>query len=477
MTCANKNLMAHVSSFRDPSGYVLLAEGRVFRVIDKSAKDIFQIVQSSGILEKFALSGQLVPTWPVSKSDVPVGLVSSLPSSVFQLVEHEVIPFISYPYEWPFTLLKRAALHYLDFHLALLESNFTLSDASAYNVQFRGVHPVFIDILSIRPYRDGDYWAGYRQFCEQFLNPLLITSINDISFQNWFRGSTEGISVEDTAKLLPVRAKLSWKVLLHVILHARMTAKSRKFNRNSDNSDINSQQSKPMPKKGLLWLIRTLRGWIDGLEPRDTDKTVWQDYECNTSYALDEENSKRSFVVRYIEHRKPIELLDLGCNNGSYSQLALSGETERVIGIDFDRGAIEGAVVRADIHRLNLLPLIIDALNPSPNQGWAQREWLGFEDRINSDGLLALAFLHHVVIGRNVPMAQAIDWLVALAPSGVIEFVPKIDPMVQQMLRNRSDVFPDYNVDKFRQELARRSLIVNELIVSSSGRTLFEFER
>ncbi|MCH8816049.1 MAG: class I SAM-dependent methyltransferase, partial [Chloroflexi bacterium] len=93
-------------------------------------------------------------------------------------------------------MLRRAALHYLDLHLDLLERNFTLSDASAYNIQFRGTRPVFIDVLSIRPYREGEYWTGYRQFCEQFLNPLLLVAVSGIPYQAWFRGNIEGIPVE-----------------------------------------------------------------------------------------------------------------------------------------------------------------------------------------------------------------------------------------------------------------------------------------
>ena len=42
---------------------------------------------------------------------------------------------------------------------------FTLSDATAYNIQFAGSAPVFIDHLSFRPYREGEIWAAHRQFC------------------------------------------------------------------------------------------------------------------------------------------------------------------------------------------------------------------------------------------------------------------------------------------------------------------------
>jgi ribosomal protein L11 methylase PrmA len=468
--------MAHSSSFRDPSGVVLVAEGRVFRTIEESAWDQFQSVESSGLLNQLAVSGRVVATWPIKDQDAPAGLTKGLSSRRRRVVEHERIPVISYPYEWPFALLKRAALHYLDLYLELLESNFALSDASAYNVQFLGTRPVFIDILSIRPYREGEYWTGYRQFCEQFLNPLLLTSINGVPHQSWFRGSTEGIPVEEMARVLPIRASLDWRVLLHVVLHARMSAKTLDAN-NMSKLAAGRASDKPMPKATLAWLLRSLRKWILGLDRNGKRNSVWQRYEQHTSYDAVETEAKRAFVVQYVSRRMPEQFLDLGCNTGSYSQLALAAGARRAVAIDFDQEAIDGAIVRADTHKLDLLPLVMDAMNPSPNQGWAQREWLGFEDRINADGLLALAFLHHIVIGRNVPMAQAVAWLVQLAPSGIVEFIPKNDHMVQQMLANRTDIFDNYNIEHFRLEMSQSATIVNELVVSRSGRTLFEYQR
>ncbi len=466
----------HPSSYRDPKGYVLRSGGRIFRLIEDSALNDFKNLQSSGILDKLSSLGHIVATWKVKAEDTPSEITDSLTNNPHLLVEHEFIPFISYPYEWPFALLKKAAILYLELYLELLESNFALSDGSAYNIQFIGTKPIFIDILSICPYREGEYWAGYKQFCEQFLNPLLLTSLNGVAHQSWLRGSPEGIPIEDMAKILPLHSKLSWRVQLHVHLHAKMYLKSLSENYTEQTSN-SIQKYKPMPKSALIWLLKSLRTWISELNPRAKKHTLWKNYEQNTSYDQLERESKREFISRYANQVKPQEVLDIGCNTGNYSQIALASGVKRVIGIDFDHGAIDIAVARSDDQKINLLPLIIDAMNPSPNQGWAQREWLGFSERTNADGLLALAFLHHIIIGKNVPIEQAIEWLVTLAPSGVIEFVPKNDPMVKLLLANRVDIFPKYNIEFFRNELSRHVSIINELVISSSGRTLFEFKR
>ena len=460
-------------SFRDPSGTVIVADGRVFRTIEQSAWEHWDAAWASGVLERMMARGQMVRTWPVALADAPAGVTEGLPDVPRKLVEHDRVPFISYPYEWPFSLLKRAALHHIDLHLGLLDAGFTLSDATAYNVQFQGVTPVFIDVLSVRRYREGEYWAGYKQFCEQFLNPLLLGSIHGIPHFSWFRGTLEGIPVEDLARIVPWRARLSWRMYLHVILHAKMTARGRA----SEGASGSGAKQRPMNKAGFVWMLKGLRKWIASLTPKGIEGTIWGDYAQNTSYAAGEAEHKRAFVARYVDTQKPADVMDLGCNTGDYSEAALVAGAKRVIGFDFDLGALESAVSRAEARKLDYLPLFLDALNPSPNQGWAQAERKGFQERAKTEGLLALAFLHHVTIGRNVPLPRAVAWLASLAPSGVVEFVPKPDPMVQRMLSQREDIFPDYHIDTFRQALGRHARIVREETVSVSGRTLFEYRR
>ena len=94
----------------------------------------------------------------------------------------------------------------------LLEDGFTLSDATAYNVQFEGTRPVFIDHLSVVPYEEGALWNGQRQFAMQFLNPLLLAAYFGVPFNGWLRGSPEGLPSAAISRLLPWRRK--WRVNL-----------------------------------------------------------------------------------------------------------------------------------------------------------------------------------------------------------------------------------------------------------------------
>jgi ribosomal protein L11 methylase PrmA len=170
-------------------------------------------------------------------------------------------------------------------------------------------------------------------------------------------------------------------------------------------------------------------------------------------------------------------LIDLGCNTGDYSVAALEGGAEYIIGFDFDQTAVDIAFSRSKQDNLNFLPLWLDAANPSPNQGWRQSERRGFAERANADALIALAFEHHLAIGRNVPLVDVVNWLVSLAPVGIIEFVPKADSTVQKMLALREDIFPDYNEAAFEAAIQRKAKIVGKQVISESGRTLYRYDR
>jgi ribosomal protein L11 methylase PrmA len=460
--------VAEPGSFRDPSGHVFLHDGRVFRTVTDRAVADFEFVRTSGVLEEFAAAGRIVES-----REIDLRLVGAAGAGARHVLEHPRLPYVSFPYEWPFSALKAAALLHLDLHLDLLERDITLSDASAYNVQFLGARPLFIDVLSLRRYRDGEYWLGHRQFCEQFLNPLLLRALLGVPHNAWYRGSLEGLSASDLTRLLPLRSKLSWKVLSHVVLQAKL---DRKATLQPERSIDKVRQGR-LSKTAFRGLLTQLRGWIARLQPADTGPTAWSDYADTHTYGSDEEVAKRRFVAEFVQQTRPRLMFDLGCNVGHYAVLALEAGARDVIGFDFDQRVLDGAFARAAREERSLLPLFLDAANPSPDQGWQQAERAGFAKRAPADALLALAFEHHLAIGRNVPLAQLLPWLTGLAPAGVIEFVPKSDPTVQRMLALREDIFTEYDQETFRNCLAENARIVRDEVVSQHGRRLFWYDR
>jgi ribosomal protein L11 methylase PrmA len=155
----------------------------------------------------------------------------------------------------------------------------------------------------------------------------------------------------------------------------------------------------------------------------------------------------------------------------------LQAGAKYAVGFDYDQGALELAFARAHEQHLPFQSLFFDAANPAPNQGWNERERPGLQARASADAVLALAFIHHLAIARNIPLDQLVDWIINLAPAGIIEFVPKSDPMVQSLLCRREDIFSAYTEQTFLDYVERKATIVSTTTVSSSGRLLVWWQK
>jgi ribosomal protein L11 methylase PrmA len=442
-------------------------QGRIYRTISRSAAAGYEAVRDSGLLRRLVDSGRLLAV--TERDPVSIPLPTSAAASLAYLVEHPRLRFVSHPYEWPFRSLRSAALLHLDLHLDALKAGMTLSDATAYNVQFDGPDPVFIDVLSLRPYEEGEFWLGHRQFCEQFLNPLLLQSLTGISYNDWYRGRPEGLTAADVVRAMPRWRTLGPRTMVHVTLQDRAQRRARR--------DAIDTTGRRLPKSAFTGMLRGLRSWIASLNAAELDKTAWSDYEGSNSYAVEQNAVKHDMVSRFIAASRPARAIDVGCNTGAFAATAIEAGAGFVIGLDGDHGALDQAVQRAQRKRLPFVPLYMDLTNPSPDQGWQQVERRGLGGRTPVEAVIALAIVHHLAIGRNIPLDSVIDWLFSLAPALLVEFVPKDDPMVRLMLANRQDIFPGYDVEAFRASLLRHGRIIEERRLANGNRTLFSCER
>jgi ribosomal protein L11 methylase PrmA len=460
-----KKLIFDEGSFRDPAAKVAFFNDTVLRIVNSNGFEKFEFIEK--ILKKKSVSKFLVKTEMLSlNKQHNLNLDKNNQIKVFQ---HEKIEYISYPYEWSFSRLKDAAIHHLTLHINLLEQNATLIDAYSYNIQFNFFQPIFIDVMSIKEYSEGEFWTGHKQFCESFLNPLILKSKLGINFNNWFKGNLEGIDTKDLAKILKFRHLLSWNVFYNVFL---LNFFEKKFKKNDD---LKITKNKKLKKNYYLSILKNLLRFIESLETKKED-TIWGEYSRKNSYDDDEKKNKKEFISKYFRKNKINKVLDLGCNNGEYSKLALQAGCNSVVGLDYDLNAIDEAYINSKKEKLNFLPLYFDVSNPSSNIGWKQKERKGFFERAKFDSLLALAFEHHLAIAKNIPLKDVIEWITSLAPEGIIEFVPKNDATIQSMLKLKGDIFPDYNLENFKKNLSIKANIISQKQISRSGRILFAFK-
>ena len=460
------NIEFEKGSYRDPVGKIFYYKGRVLRGLNSKGVERFKYIKENHILDESIKKNFLIST--KEATDLPK--INEL--SEFDLIlEHKRIDYITYPYEWCFDQLKDAALHHLNFQLFLLEKNCVLIDASAYNIQFINSKPIFIDTLSLSEYKEGSYWTGHKQFCENFLNPLILSSKKNIDFNNWFKGNLEGITTSDLNNILSLKDKLNYSLFFHVFLMDRYEKKAL-LKPKEISQRINKK--KALSKKSYKGMLLQLKKFILGLS-KDKTLSKWSNYSENNSYNPEEEEKKIRIIENFIKKNKFNYLADLGCNDGLYSFKSLKCGAKKVLGFDSDLNVLNKAYLSSKINNLNFHPVYIDFTNPSPSQGWNEKERKGFNQRMKFNGMIALALYHHITIGNNIPMKEAIDWLISFAPKGVIEFVPKEDDMIKEMTKLKGDIFENYNEERFKLYLEQKVKIININKVSSSGRTLYEY--
>ena len=388
------------------------------------------------------------------------------------VIRPRIVDFVSYPYEWSFSQLKEAALLTLQLQARALDAGMRLKDASAYNVQFDDGRPVLIDSLSFEVAEPTEPWPAYRQFCEHFLAPLALIAHRDARCGLMLREFIDGIPLDLAATLLPGRTRLNLGLASHLHLHA---GAQRRAARAAPAAEEAPKQERRISATGQRALLDSLRRTVEGL--RWEPSGHWARYATTTSYSDAATASKGEIVREMLTAVGGRTAWDVGANTGVYSAMAAEAGY-RVIAWDQDAGSVEAhwRRVRGGANPA-ILPLILDLANPSPALGWGLEERRSFLDRGEPDLIMALALVHHLAIGNNVPLRGVARLFARMAPNAIVEFVPKEDPMTRHLLAARRDIFEHYTIDGFRDAFGERFEIVRETPIADSPRTLFLLRR
>jgi SAM-dependent methyltransferase len=432
-------------SFRDPDSRVFVTDDAVLRTLSPQGLADWEALAATELFTRAVSDGKVVGTERVESGDLP----GELQEGAAAVLRHERVPFVSYPYEWSFGMLRDAALLHLELLEAALAEDVVLKDASPYNVQWRGASPLFIDVGSFERLTPGEPWLGYRQFCALFLYPLLLQAHKGVAFQPWLRGSLEGISPEQFRSLMSARDLLRRGVLTHVYLHARLER-----GRDETAREVKSELRAAGFKKELIVAnVRRLAKLIRRLEwspPRST----WSGYEATTSYDEAGSARKQAFVREATASRRWELVWDLGCNVGRFSRMAAE-HARYVVALDSDAAVVERLYRELKSEKsTTILPLVADVLDPSPGLGWRGAERQPLLERGSPDLTLCLALVHHLAIGGNVPVRDVVAWLASLGSAMIVEFPTREDPQVQRLLAaKRDDMHVDYERDVFERAL------------------------
>ena len=457
------------SSFRDNSGFIFYHDNKPHRVIKDSYKKEFDKLVASGLYKNLVDQGYLIPHSELSQNESENIKTEYSFSAIYKIICPQKIPFISYPYEWNFTQLKDAAVLTLKIQELALKYGMTLKDASAFNIQFIGSSPIFIDTLSFEDYKEGEPWIAYRQFCQHFLAPLALNKYGVTELTKLRQCFIDGLPLNVVSKILPWRSKLNAFLMIHLHYHAKL---GNKYASNHQPSALKKMKLS-LSKNKLIGIIQHLLSGINSMELK-ISKTEWTNYYEEFSYHDDAFEEKKKTISNWIDKIKPKTTWDLGCNTGIFSDIA-SQHSKYTISFDKDFFALEK--YSRTLNNDKILTLLLDIDNPTSSAGWANEERKSLMQRGPADLILALALIHHLAISNNVPLNKIADFCSKCSEYLIIEFIPKQDEQVQRLLSNRNDIFANYNEGEFIKAFSNHYKIIERHTIKGTDRIIFLMQK
>ena len=450
----------HPASYRDPSGFVFRKDGLYYRQVNESYRADYDELLRSGLYKTLTEKGLLVP-----HTEIDTDLTGH--PDRYKILLPQQLPFISYPNEWSPSQLKDAALLTLQVLHIALDHGMIVKDATPLNIQFMQGRAVFIDTLSFEKYDPSLPWVAYRQFCECFLFPLYLQHYLPTGTHKVAGAYPEGIPATITSALLPWKSRWRMGVWLHVFLPARVRQDNLPGGR-----PLNFNKTK------LLHLTANLGNIVQQLNTSAVSPSTWNNYYRETiissAYLAAKEKLFRELTADMVVR----SALDLGANDGYFSKI-IAERSIPVIAVDSDWQCINNLYqYTRQQPGTDILPLCVDIADPTPATGFDNTERSAFTDRMTADLVVALALLHHLVLGRNIPLSRIADYFSRLTHSWLIlEFIPLSDPKAKDLVRNRRGALPLYDAASLEDCFGRHFTIDKQLPIPGTERILYRLRK
>jgi SAM-dependent methyltransferase len=404
---------------RDPAGGVSFETGTVVRHIKETLDDDHFLF--SELAHRWVERGDLVPF----TVDSPRRVTSPR------------LPFVTQPTEWCDAQFHQAAQLTLRLQREAVEAGFDLKDASAWNIIFDGTRPIFCDLLSLEPLRTRQ-WLAAGQFARHFVLPLLLSQRKGFRAHESFKAWRDGVPPNVAGKMIGLRRYLTryWP-LMHSGAGATAVpapALGAQTLAAGFRHDLHA---------GLDWLLAGVAPAIPG-----ATKSVWSHYTDERGHYTPEALAvKRQAVASWLGELHGTCVLDIGCNAGEFSRLALEGGG-RVIALDADHDAIT-QVAAIDSKRLSAAVVRLDDL--TDGRGWLGQEHPGLRERLEGqvDVALMLAVVHHLAVGASVPLDRIPDLVTSIgARRLVLEVIGERDQQMQLLCSQFGRSAAEFSIDR-----------------------------
>jgi 2-polyprenyl-3-methyl-5-hydroxy-6-metoxy-1,4-benzoquinol methylase len=294
-------------------------------------------------------------------------------------------------------------------------------------------------------------------------------SMKDINLAQMLKSYLDGLELHFVSKLLPIRSWFKLSIVLHIHLHAIL---DRIFSSYKQREVGKIKNEVVVSKRKLIAILDDIKSLVKKLNWSPIG-TEWANYyKCN-NYADSSFKSKKIIIEIFLREIKPTVVWDIGANTGYFSEVA-SSLGSLVISMDLDVAAVEMNYLKQKSEGNKLiLPILMNITNPSPNLGWALQERYSLINRGPADCILALALIHHLALTHNIPLYKISNFFSLCSKYLIIEFIPKNDSKVVELLKNKIDSYYDYTQSDFVKYFSADFVIMEIHAIIGSNRTLF----
>lgn len=402
------------------------------------------------------------------------------------VLEHERIPFVTFPHEWSPSMFKEAALLHIALYERLSEHGLTLKDWHPHNILFAGTRPVFVDFTSIIPIDElpnqpylqsgatpsgmGERWDATSKAVHEMYR-LMFEPYFGLPLVMMHRGQHAAAR----RRIYETTLNAAETVITRREVFGSDTIGRMRYEVDERLLRLALMESDPRKEK----FFRRLRRMVASRHAAHRGSAYSTYYEDkNEAFSATPSTawtSKQHGVHGALEKLKPATVLDLGSNTGWFSMLAARLGSS-VVAVDLDEGSIDRLFGDARRQGFDILPLVANLTQPLPPlqpRTYENEPSLSLigdglplvsapNDRLQCDMVLALALVHHLTLGQGLTFAAVAAILSGLATRYLcVEFVELDDAMIT----GEPTFFPAWNADHARFDWYTRENFVEALKV------------